>query len=707
MDGVDKAHIIRYILCNYMYYARAIMIFAVLFLAAAGPARGQDFDRATRATDQLSREAERKEKEMLQAPRKPEVKEPGEVVTKKEGKPFFLREVRLEGCESLPPEEFKTIIDRYTGKEVYFGELDAMAGTIAREYLRRGIIAAVFVPPQEIKDQTVEIRVVEAKMGELIILPHKYFKNKRLGYFWRTKPGEVLHYDKMSRNLQIMNRNPDRESKAALKAGTKPGTTDVVLSTETKWPLHFNFSFDKEGQTPTGKTRTSFGGRDNNLLGLDDTLISGYSRGRNFFGSYFYHSLPVSPNGASLVYGYSYGESYPKKDFADWGFDSKAENKTVALHQDLFRKDDYFGEVYADFEAKDKLVKSAQGLVNRDKLRILRIGGNFVTRSSGSSMTISPEVSNGIGAFAASSQGDPLVSRGANSVFQKLKLGIRSRSAMPLGIQENFRFALQYATSKLTPQEEYSLGGLETVRGYPPDDFYADNAVNTSLEFLIPSYFIPKEFHLPYASKSLREQVTSVLFTDYGYGIRYGEDNKSHSYFSIGAGLRIDIYNQGVLRLEWGVPLGDRPITESKATRFHISVDIQESLPEEIMRIQKAMAEERIRNYAWQIIDDELNREGSPIREMMMGDLRRAEALDKEGRLEEAKVLYEKIDSDGKAMYAQAEAYVRSVAAEQQELAQRNKDALAVYEEGNIEKARELWQKVIEDAKFKPLTLKL
>lgn len=690
-----------------MNIMKKILLISIALCVSVNICHAQEAERATRATDQLSREAERRERDMQKAPQKPSVKEPSEVVVKKEGKPFFLGEVKLVGCETFPPEEFKQIIDKYTGREIYFGELDAMAGAIAREYLRRGVIAAVFVPPQEVAGQTVEIRVVEAKMGELIILPHKYFKNKRLKYYWRTKPGEVLRYDKMSRNLQIMNRNPDRESKAALKAGSKPGTTDVILSTETKWPIHFNFSFDKEGQTSTGKSRTSFGGRDNNLLGLDDTLISGYMRSRNSVGVYGYHSVPVSPYGASLVYGYSYGESKPKKDFADWGFDSKAENKTVTLHQDLFRKDDYFGEVYGSFEAKDKWVKSAQGLVNRDKLRILRFGGNFLTRSGRDSFTLSPEMSNGIGAFCASSQGDPLVSRGANSAFQKMKLGIRSRSAMPLGIQENFRFMFQYAASKLTPQEEYSLGGIDSVRGYPPEDFYADNAVNTSLEFLIPSYFIPQKMRLPYAAKSLREQVTSVVFTDYGYGIRYGEDNKSHSYFSLGAGLRIDIYGQGILRLEWGVPLGDRPITESKATRFHISLDIQESLPEEIMRIQKMMGEERIQNYAWRLINDELRRPGSSVRERMLSDIYYAQVLERRGDLEESKALYEKIDREGKAMYAQAEIYVKDIIALQQELEERGKLARMTYENGKIEEAKEMWQKIAQEARFKALTLKL
>ena len=330
-----------------------------------------------------------------------------------------------------------------------------------------------------------------------------------------------------------------------------------------------------------------------------------------------------------------------------------------------------------------------------------------MTRGAGGSLTFSPEVSNGIGAFAASSQGDDLMSRGANSVFQKLKLGIRGRQGLPLGIQQNFKFGLQYATSKLTPQEQFSMGGLESVRGYPPDDFYADNAVSWGLEYLIPSYWVPKKLRLPYASKSLREMITSVVFSDYAYGIRYGEDNKSHSYFGLGTGLRFDIFNQGVLRLEWGVPLGDRPITESKATRFHISVDIQESLPEEIARILRMRAEKKVGYQAMKLIDDELLREDSELSRKFISDLNNARALEQGGDIEGARKLYEKIRSDSKAVYQQAETYVKDVAADERELEAQSELAQMAYDEGRVEEAKKLWAEVAEKARLKSLTFEL
>ena len=643
---------------------------------------------------------------MIKPPPKPQEIKEKPIVVKKEGKAFFVKAINLVGCESFPPEDFKPLVDKYVGREVVFGELDALAKEIGREYLKRGIIAVVFVPPQEVKEGVVTLNVIEARMGELQIQKFKYFKNSRLGYYWHTKPGEILHYDKISRDLQIMNKNPDRESKVALKAGQKPGTTDAILTTESQFPIHFSFSFDKEGQTSTGKSRKTFGVRDNNLLNMDDSFLSGYSTGRNFTGVYGYHSIPLTPTGTTLLYGYSYGESKPVKDFSDFGIDSKAEDRTFAFHQDLFRKDQYWGEAYAGFDAKDKLVKTNTGILNRDKLRILRLGGSALSRRQDSSTTFSTEYSQGFNGFCASSQDDELVARGARSVFTKFTGGMRNRSLLPLDIQENFNVRGQFTFAKLTPEEEFSLGGMDTVRGYPPDDYYADSAFLFNYELLLPSIFIPKDWRLPYAPKTAREMTTSVVFLDYGYGQRRGDQEKGHNDLGIGGGLRFDIYNQAILRLEWAYPLGDNPITEGRASRFHISLDIQEKLPEEMDRIKKVMEEERIQHVARKLVEDEMARPDSPLRQKMLTDLYLARLYYDEGKLKESEALYKGIDELSKSLYQQAEGYVRACAAIEKKLKEENKTALAAYNEGRIDDARRIWGKIIEDAKFKPLTLR-
>lgn len=539
----------------------------------------QDVEKATRETDQLGREKKKIEEELKKVPEKPIIKKAEEAPKKETEQKFFIKKIDLVGCESFSPKDFSPIIEKYEGREVTLTELDTLAKEIEREYLRRGVIAAVFLPQQEIKEQAVILQVVEAKMGQLQIQEHKYFKKQRLTYYWKVPPGEILHYDKISKSIQMMNKNSDRQVKAALTAGKKPGTTDIVLTPQTHFPIHLTSTFDNEGSSSTGKNRTGAGIRHNNFLGFDDTFLSGYTFGREFSGTYAYHSLPISSGGASLLYGYSLSESTPKKEFAVYGIKSKAENASVSLHQDIFNKDQYLGEVSLGFDAKDKATVMNTGTYSRDRLRIVSLNGDFIFRGLGSTTTLSPEFSQGIDAFGASPSDNPLASRGAKTTFSKFILGIQHRRILPLNLQANFKLKGQVSSTKLTPQEEFSLGGMDSVRGYPSGDYQADNMISNSLEVLMPAFFIPGNWQLPfYKKKALKDMATPVVFVDYGYGERRGAletEKKSVNFLGVGAGVRIRLFDQTVLRLEWGFPVADDTITEAGHSRFHFSVSFQ------------------------------------------------------------------------------------------------------------------------------------
>lgn len=669
---------------------------------------GMDIERATRETDRLDRE--QIEERLRKIPEKPVEIRPEETLPEeKEEEKFFIRRIDLVGCENFSPESFSFITKRYENKELSLFDLEILAKGIEREYLKRGAIAAVFVPPQEIEEEIVILQVVEARMGQLEIQKHKYFDRKRLNYYWQILPGEFLRYDKISKSIQMMNKNPDREVKATLHAGKEPGTTDILLTPKTNFPLHFVFSLDREGSPPTGVVKKGGGIRHNNFLSLDDILLSGYTWGKDFSGIYIYHNLPVSAYGTSLLYGYSRSESKPKKEYAIHEIRSEAKNISLSLHQDLYKKDEYLGEVHIEFNAKDKTTQTKEGTLNRDRLRIISLGASFLHRGLGSSTSISPEFSQGIKALGASPDDNPLASRGAKPSFSKFKLSLHHRRNLPLNLKTSLKFKTQISSRKLTPQEEFSLGGIDSVRGYPSGDYLADTGITENLELLIPAFFIPARLQLPYDGDSLKNQTTMVVFLDHGWGKRRGAlatEKQSVNLLGIGAGLRLSFFNQLLLRLEWGFPLGgNRSLTESGRSRFHFSVDFQEKLPGEIERIKQIIEEENIKRWAWQLVNEELSRPESPIRQKLYDYLYLAQICYQQGRLKESKELYERIARISKSLYSQAEEYVKEGISKQKELQECYKLALKYHKERKFTEAKNLWQKIIEEAKPKILIL--
>lgn len=690
------------------YFFKGVFSLAI-FLSITNPLYSQsDIERTSRQSERFGREEIMKEFEKIP---EAQIKEaPAKRISSESEEKFLVKKINLVGAETVPPEKFSATLTKYENKELSFADLQDLAREIERDYLALGIIAAVFVPPQEVKDGAIRLEVVESKMGELDIKEQRYFNKERLRHYWTIPKGKVLRYDTLSKTVQIMDRNPDRDVNATLRAGKEPDTTDVILSAKTRLPAHFIYSFDNEGFTSTGKTRTAYGIRHNNFLGLDDMLLSGYTFGNHFSGEYAYHNIPINFNGAYLLYGYNQSKSIPKKQYSPFNYYTFAKSASVSLHQDIYKKNEYLGDVSVGFDAKDKTIKLNTGVLNRDRQRIFSLGSRLIRRGRGYSTTLTPEVSQGLDSFGASSRGNPLSSRGAKSNFTKFNLGmVHKRMNLPQNLQANLKFQSQVSSTKLAPQEEFSLGGIDSVRGYPPSDYLADNAVFSSAELLIPSIFIPKYWQLPYAKETLKESVTTIAFLDYGWGKRRGAlptERKSVNMFGAGAGLRVKLFNQALVRMEWGFPLADASITEHGASRFHFSVDFQDKLPEEIERIRQEKREKNIKEWAWKILNEELSSPRSQAGNRLRKYSNLAKEADKEGRLKEAGELNNKISELGALLYTQSEDYVRSCVAKEKEIQEYKRLALKYQKEGLTTEANNMWEKIIQESEPKPLVLK-
>ncbi|MDD4957145.1 MAG: ShlB/FhaC/HecB family hemolysin secretion/activation protein [Candidatus Omnitrophica bacterium] len=552
-------------------------------------------DMATREVDRPFRE-EAEEKLTTTPPQAPEKIEEEEKAIP-QGPTFLLKEVVLEGTETFPPDEFTPLFADSIGKDTDLAELTEITKNIEKEYLKKGVIAACFLPPQDIKNGVVTLRVVEAKMGELKIQSRDPNQVDRVKYYWDIKPGQVLRYDKMSRSLQLMNKNPDRDVKATLIAGQEIGTTDVMLDTTSYFPIHGFFSYDNEGAPSTGGDRYGFGVRHNNALFVDDTFLSGYTFGQYFSGMYMYHSVPITNFGTNIIYGYSDSRSAPRKQFSVYGIRSRSQSASFTVSQDLYKRSEYLGDISLGMDSNDKVTTTEEGTLIRDRFRTARLKSNIISRNPGAITYISPQLSQGLNAFGARRK-HPLSSRNgtAGNTFTKFNLDIKHRQLFPASLQAALNIKTQFSGEKLASQEQLSLGGIDSIRGYPAQDYMADNGFIMNLDLLVPCPFIPESWKLPYAQDSLRNNVNLLCFMDYGYGekraARKDEERQHVNYSSIGAGLRIRLYNQALLRLEWGFPIGpDKATTESPNPRFHFALTFEENLPKEWERIKSMRSE--------------------------------------------------------------------------------------------------------------------
>jgi len=251
---------------------------------------------------------------------------------------------------------------------------------------------------------------------------------------------------------------------------------------------------------------------------------------------------------------------------------------------------------------------------------------------------------------------------------------------------------------------------MNSVRGYPDGDYSADNGYQVNLEFLVPPLFLPDSIKLPYARNPIKNDLTGVVFFDYAYGEKRGYiegERTRRKLASVGLGFRFHVYDQALFRFEWGhiIPLGDLPLSQMDSQRLHLALDIQDRIPQEIERISKIMEEDNMKQWAWNILNDEVRKPVSNLRENLYWYYRMAAVAQKEGDLDKAREYYAKALDIGKSSYDQTLVYVKNCAKQRKEFEESNKVAMRFYKEGNFEKAKEIWEKISKDAKAKPLVL--
>ena len=134
------------------------------------------------------------------------------------------------------------------------------------------------------------------------------------------------------------------------------------------------------------------------------------------------------------------------------------------------------------------------------------------------------------------------------------------------GAQLVLRSDLQLASQPLLGLEQYSLGGLRTVRGYRENQLVRDNGWSSSAELQIPVW----------RDDLGRPIVTASPFIDMGKAWNKGPDSGPNTLASAGMGLRYSPRDWIVAELYWGGRLRhvSRRGNDIQNNGFHFRVQV-------------------------------------------------------------------------------------------------------------------------------------
>ena len=143
----------------------------------------------------------------------------------------------------------------------------------------------------------------------------------------------------------------------------------------------------------------------------------------------------------------------------------------------------------------------------------------------------------------------------------------------------------------------------------------------------------------------------------------------------------------------------------SQGPFIRLTAMLYDRTPEEIERARQKALEEKIKQWVSELVNEELAKPNSPIMQKLHYYNNLAEKFSAEGKLKEAKEIYERIARAGEMMYNNAEKYIRERIELEEKIKEENQLALEYYKQGKLKEAKEIWEKITQEAKPETISL--
>lgn len=479
------------------------------------------------------------------------------------GPKVVVKSFRIVGASLIPDTELAEQLKDFVGQELTLAQLQRAAPTLVGYYARKGYLARVILPPQEIKDGIVVINVIEGRRGSLRIERKdgarvdgarvQGFVEQRLG------AGEAMNIADLEEALNILNDQPGVTARSTVAPGSAERMVDVVVSADDKPLVNIAVSADNRGAKASGAQQLSGYLNLANPTGLFDaaSVLVNASRGTSF-GRLDY-SLAAGNSGLRLGVNASVLDyDLVQAEFKALQANGTARTAGLSAAYPLFRKAEHSLSLGISLDAKRLRDLTVAGETSNRRVRVAGIGlSGFANDEAFGGGTIQYEASVSAGKTEqrnAAALAADLATRQVEGSYSKFNYGLRRLQA--LGGDWSLSAALrgQSASKNLDSTERFVLGGPFAVRAYPVGEAAADAGWLLSLAL----------------GWRATEQLAASFFVDTG-GVTLNENlwanwnaanpRLPNRYQLSGAGIGLDwrFAAQGVASFVIAHPLGSNP----------------------------------------------------------------------------------------------------------------------------------------------------
>ena len=504
---------------------------------------------------------------------------------------FDIAEFRVLGNQVLPVIAIERAVYPFLGAQGDMQSVQKAADALQGAYKDAGFgTVLVDIPEQQVDDGVVRLRVLEGKVNRIRVRGARYFSGRQiLAALPALKPNETPNLPAVQQQLTALNaRTGDRSITPVLKAGPEPGTVDVDLTVQDTSPLHASLQVDDRHTADTTPTRVTAAVSYSNLWQRQDTV------------SVLYQTAPANTRNAEVLSTSYTGHAGTGNGLFAVSYLHTNSNVAALGTLGVLGKGSIYGAHWLQPMTNDE--KSTQtfnvGLDYKDvttEVSTNSTGGgvsmvaapvNYINWSATYSgvfrrptHTIAATLGVGFGVNGlvnaeaefenARYSGNGKGGYGNDEYFY-LRFSGEASQTLPAGFAALMRWSGQWTESPLVNNEQFSVGGVDSVRGYLEAETLGDGGLAGSFELHSPQFGA----HL---APSLRP-LYAFVFVDGGVATLI-DPLPAQPYrtrlWSTGFGLRLENASGLSGDLDYAVPQVDGTRTRDGGRRIDFSFKYQ------------------------------------------------------------------------------------------------------------------------------------
>jgi hemolysin activation/secretion protein len=483
---------------------------------------------------------------------------------------FDISEFRVEGNTVLTELDIDRAVYQFLGPDKTAGDVEKARAALEAVYASKGYpTVSAAIPLQHVGNGVVVLKVTERTVGRLRVKGSHYYD---LAEIKSGAPsiaeGKVPHMPDVQHDIIALNQWPDRTVTPTLRAGAAPDTVDVDLQVQDHFPGHATLELDNRQSPDTTPLRLNGSLSYDNLWQRGDSATVTFqvapqqpSDAEVVSGSYLFH-IPDSE--LSLLASYLHSNS----NVTTVGSTNVIGKGTIAGARLLiplgtgegFIHTLSVGMDYKNFTDNISMgATTTQAPITYYPATITYQGSWSGDRSQTNLVSSFVFTFAGLGSSPAEFD---LVRSFAVPGFAYVRTDLTHTQNLPYGIQLYGHLTGQLAGQPLISNEQFPLGGLDSVRGYLEAEALGDYGGAVQTEIRSPS--LAERLGLPL------NDLRVIAFFDAGTAVIHeplAGQKPSYNMASTGGGVRLRLLNHLNGEVLGAVALEDGATTKAGSAR--------------------------------------------------------------------------------------------------------------------------------------------